>query len=882
MDPITEIVKTIQSLSKRIRNLETSKSGGSSAAASANHSKLLNLSYSSSGHTGFEPAKGADDNYVTDAQLIVIQNTSGVNTGDDASDGTYLRLDGSNDPVYGDIQIRCDSIESLAIYDTQDFLVLSIDSIDNQVTIQAKETQTNLTPLLLLRDYDYTDLLSLNTDHISNIFLGLEAGISNVVDIIGDLGLRNVYIGYQAATGAISGLDSIAIGYQASPINIQSRSIFIGSQVAASSGFAVNSDAIAIGYKSMYEEVSSGSIGIGTNSLYDTSIGRAYATIAIGIDSCKTPSGSIVYSIGIGSGALKTGKSKNSIAIGLGALEVADSSDGYNIGIGDYVLEWVGAGGDNIAIGRSTAQSCSGSQNIAIGRASYGDNHDVSSGSFNVMIGCYSGRGLLLGSKNIFIGQYAGSKQTSVSDLLVIDDRIRASAAEESTNAILYGTMADLPADQLLTINAVTTVNGDITADNLSGTNTGDQVGDGVSITGTGTIADPFVSAGGAVVADGTTITGTGTALDPLVAVQQVGDGITITGTGTALDPFVSAGGTPPVVDGVTITGAGTALDPFVATQQVGDGITITGTGTVADPFVSVSITYDVVYSEVIADTGTEFFTADSFLPGTLRVYLNGVRQDPSEYTEKVGLDGFDTDFSVTASDILTVDYDVVSGAGGGIEEAPITGDEYVRKNAGWEIASGGGDYLDRVFTPPILTGFTWVNQDTATATQEAKYVLMARAEEATNEICLLKKALPYSTEYMITMGVTSSARIAYNRWGIALKDASSGKIIGCNFMWADGKIKACAHTWVDETTWDASSIEQDVVGTPNFLRIIDDGTQYIYQFSYDGINFSNFWIDVDKTSYLAEADEFGFFIEVENDTYGFGTCVFHFSIEEI
>lgn len=32
---------------------------------------------------------------------------------------------------------------------------------------------------------------------------------------------------------------------------------------------------------------------------------------------------------------------------------------------------------------------------------------------------------------------------------------------------------------------------------NLSGTNSGDQVGDGVTITGAGTVADPFVSAGG-------------------------------------------------------------------------------------------------------------------------------------------------------------------------------------------------------------------------------------------------------------------------------------------------------------------------------------------------------------------------------------------------
>lgn len=36
-----------------------------------------------------------------------------------------------------------------------------------------------------------------------------------------------------------------------------------------------------------------------------------------------------------------------------------------------------------------------------------------------------------------------------------------------------------------------------VTFGNLSGTNTGDQVGDGVTITGAGTVGDPFVSSGG-------------------------------------------------------------------------------------------------------------------------------------------------------------------------------------------------------------------------------------------------------------------------------------------------------------------------------------------------------------------------------------------------
>ncbi len=48
------------------------------------HASFSQLDYASAAHTGFEPAKGADDNFVTDAEKIVIGNTSNTNTGDQA------------------------------------------------------------------------------------------------------------------------------------------------------------------------------------------------------------------------------------------------------------------------------------------------------------------------------------------------------------------------------------------------------------------------------------------------------------------------------------------------------------------------------------------------------------------------------------------------------------------------------------------------------------------------------------------------------------------------------------------------------------------------------------------------------------------------------
>jgi hypothetical protein len=94
----------------------------------------------------------------------------------------------------------------------------------------------------------------------------------------------------------------------------------------------------------------------------------------------------------------------------------------------------------------------------------------------------------------------------------------------------------------------------------LSGTNTGDQIADGITITGSGTALDPFVSSSGSgnvtgpsssinnniALFNGSTgrlLKDSGLAISGSNTGDQVGDGITITGAGTISDPFVSVGG---------------------------------------------------------------------------------------------------------------------------------------------------------------------------------------------------------------------------------------------------------------------------------------------------------------------------------------------------
>ena len=62
------------------KNAGKLKIAASGVGGTTNHDELNNLGYTESGHTGFEPARGVDDNYVTDSEKSVLTelDTSGI------------------------------------------------------------------------------------------------------------------------------------------------------------------------------------------------------------------------------------------------------------------------------------------------------------------------------------------------------------------------------------------------------------------------------------------------------------------------------------------------------------------------------------------------------------------------------------------------------------------------------------------------------------------------------------------------------------------------------------------------------------------------------------------------------------------------------------
>lgn len=64
--------------------------------------------------------------------------------------------------------------------------------------------------------------------------------------------------------------------------------------------------------------------------------------------------------------------------------------------------------------------------------------------------------------------------------------------------------------------------------------------------------------------------------------------------------------------------------------------------------------------SEQVNGVATVFSTFEDYVPGTLEVYLNGVRQQRGVFFEETGAQGFATSEAPRTGDALSVQYEVV------------------------------------------------------------------------------------------------------------------------------------------------------------------------------------------------------------------------------
>jgi hypothetical protein len=178
----------------------------------------------------------------------------------------------------------------------------------------------------------------------------------------------------------------------------------------------------------------------GYRALYSLTTG--YSNIAIGRDALMAlTTGS--ENVALGTGALASfnrATGGGNYALGVSALN-ALTTGYWNIAIGINTGYNNQTGNSNVYLGYAAGLGASGqsnSGNVFIGESC---GYAISTGSNNVGIGLYSTRYLTSGSFNIFLGRRSGFRQTTASNLFIVDSQqdSRANATAEVNNAFLYG-----------------------------------------------------------------------------------------------------------------------------------------------------------------------------------------------------------------------------------------------------------------------------------------------------------------------------------------------------------------------------------------------------------------------------------------------------------
>ena len=115
----------------------------------------------------YEPTKGADENYVTDAEKVVIGNTSNTNTGDNSANSTYSNVDNTSDankPVSTATQTALDAEENARI-------------AGDKITVSAKSTD------FTIADSDNNSVQEVTTTGTVNVSLDDSVAVGTKLDV---------------------------------------------------------------------------------------------------------------------------------------------------------------------------------------------------------------------------------------------------------------------------------------------------------------------------------------------------------------------------------------------------------------------------------------------------------------------------------------------------------------------------------------------------------------------------------------------------------------------------------------------------------------------------------------------------------------------------
>jgi len=184
-------------------------------------------------------------------------------------------------------------------------------------------------------------------------------------------------------------------------------------------------------------------------------------------------------------------------------------------------------------------------------------------------------------------------------------------------------------------------------------------------------------------------------------------------------------------------------------------------------------------------------------------------------------------------------------------------------------VSAGGGVGGNGVFsyTAPVLANFSWVNQGTATATQNGNTVFLVAPPVSGDQYRCLVKSIPSSPTTITIWFASSPGFYNYMQTGLVLRESSSGKMVNWAIVMQPSQQQLTAAKLNSSTSFNAiySAINIGMRSDGFGLRIrIASGTRY-FDYSTDGLNWVNLY-SISNTDFITP-DQVGFYANSNNTT---------------
>jgi hypothetical protein len=187
------------------------------------------------------------------------------------------------------------------------------------------------------------------------------------------------------------------------------------------------------------------------------------------------------------------------------------------------------------------------------------------------------------------------------------------------------------------------------------------------------------------------------------------------------------------------------------------------------------------------------------------------------------------------------------------------------------------------LFTPPPSSGWSWVNQGSATISTTNSSMYLSCAPDAADSQKLYVRTAP-SVPYSVDFGFFPFMFFAnYPSCGVGFRESTSGKLYlfgpQSNGL-GTGLVYLQRSYYTNETTF--SSDSGGTYGNPwalipMFYRLSVDSTNYTVYQSNDGINYLQFFQE-SKTAFMSSGpDQIFIYVNPRNTTFGCGLKLVHY-----